>query len=98
MVRRSPHSIGKTIRAPTVAPADSSTGSLLKDGFVWGLGNGLAHTLVNSVFRSVTVGSAVSAVPAVPVPTTGSSQASVEYAQCMKDFDDPVACRSLLPK
>jgi len=29
-----------------VAPANASMGSLVKGGFAWGLGNGMAHTLV----------------------------------------------------
>ena len=97
MVRRLSRSIVKApvapvpMRAPVPAPATSSTasmGSLVKDGFAWGLGNGIAHTMIGSIFRT--------AVPAAPV--TAVPQVSSEYTQCMKDFEDQAVCRHLLPK
>jgi hypothetical protein len=57
-------------------------GSMVKSGFSWGLGNGVANALVGSVFNKVST-----------VPSTDSS---VEYVQCMKDFDDKEACKHLL--
>ena len=74
--------------APAPVPAPTSMGSLVKDGFAWGLGNGIAHTVVGSIFRPA---AAPIAVPAVPQPPS-------EYTQCMKDFEDQAACRHLLPK
>ena len=96
MVRQISRSIVKTpavpvpMRAP--APAPTSTGSLVKDGFAWGLGYGIAHTIVGSIFRPAAAAAAVPAA-AVAVP-----QVSSEYTQCMKDFEDQAACRHLLPK
>jgi hypothetical protein len=59
-------------------------GSMVKSGFSWGLGNGIANALVGSVLNN-----ASSVPPSVPSP-------SVEYVQCMKDFDDKEACKHLL--
>ena len=76
------------VPVPVPAPASASTatmGSLVKDGFAWGLGNGIAHTMVGSIFRPAVVATAV-------------PQVSSEYTQCMKDFEDQAACRHLLPK
>jgi hypothetical protein len=85
--------VRRTLVKAAPAPAPAKTSSLIKDGFMWGIGNGVAHTLVNSIFRT-------HPDPVVTATTSAPllSQASSEYAQCMKDFDDPVACRSLLPK
>jgi hypothetical protein len=58
-------------------------GSMVKSGFSWGLGNGIANALVGSV---LTKGSTD--------PSVAST--SVEYVQCMKDFDDKEACKHLL--
>ena len=92
MVRKISRSIVKAPAAPVPmrapAPAPTSTGSLVKEGFAWGLGNGIANTIVGSIFRPA---AAPVAVPAVP-------QAPSEYTQCMKDFEDQAACRHLLPK
>jgi len=33
--------------APVPAPAKTS--SLIKDGFMWGIGNGVAHTVKNKI-------------------------------------------------
>ena len=88
MVRQISRSIVKVpaapvpMRAPAPASATASMGSLVKDGFAWGLGNGSAHTMVGSIFRPA-------AVVATAVPS--------EYTQCMKDFEDQAACRHLLP-
>ena len=77
------------LASPVPAPAaKSSMGSLVKDGFAWGLGNGMAHALVGSIVRP-------SAASAVPV---AAAQGSPEYVQCMKDFEDQAACKHLLPK
>ena len=96
MMRRTYRSIGKAPAAPVpmrVPPAPvpapaakASMGSLVKDGFAWGLGNGMAHALVGSIARPVASA------------TTTSAQGSSEYVQCMKDFEDQAACKHLLPK
>jgi len=40
------------LASPVPVPAaKSSMGSLVKDGFAWGLGNGMAHALVSSIVR-----------------------------------------------
>ena len=80
------------LAAPVPAlAAKSSMGSLVKDGFAWGLGNGMAHALVGSIVRPA----AASAASAMPV---AAAQGSPEYVQCMKDFEDQAACKHLLPK
>jgi len=56
-------------------------GSMVKSGFSWGLGNGVANALVGSVLNK---------------ESTTSSTPSHEYVQCMKDFDDKEACKHLL--
>jgi hypothetical protein len=91
MVRQISRNIVKAPAAPVPmrAPAPTSMGSLVKDGFAWGLGNGIAHTVVGSIFRPAAAPVAVPAV-ATAVPS--------EYTQCMKDFEDQAACRHLLPK
>ena len=75
-------------RQPTAVvhqPSPSPTmGSMVKSGFSWGLGNGIANALVGSVLNN-----ASTVPPSVPSP-------SVEYVQCMKDFDDKEACKHLL--
>jgi hypothetical protein len=53
-------------------------GSMVKSGFSWGLGNGIANALVGSVLNKG------STDPSIP---------SHEYVQCMKDFDDKEACK-----
>ena len=71
--------------SPVPAPAaKASMGSLVKDGFAWGLGNGMAHTLVGSIFRTAVP--AAAAVTAIP-------QVSSEYVQYRKDFEDQAACK-----
>jgi hypothetical protein len=95
MVRQISRSIVKAPAAPVPmrapVPATASMGSLVKDGFAWGLGNGIAHTVVGSIFRPAPVAAATAVATAVP-------QVSSEYTQCMKDFEDQAACRHLLPK
>jgi hypothetical protein len=63
-------------------------GSMVKSGFSWGLGNGVANALVGSVLNNA------STIPASVSPSVSSP--SVEYVQCMKDFDDKEACKHLL--
>ena len=58
----------------------TSVGSMVKSGFSWGLGNGIANALAGSVLNKVSTD---------PSPPN-------EYIQCMKDFDDKEACKSLL--
>lgn len=75
---------------PMRATAVPAPASLVKDGFAWGLGNGIAHTIVGSIFRP--------AVPATAAATAVATAVPSEYTQCMKDFEDQAACRHLLPK
>ena len=103
MVRQISRSIVKAPAAPVpmrfpAAPASTtSMGSLVKDGFAWGLGNGIAHTVVGSIFRPAPA--AAAAVPAAAATAAAAiPQVSSEYTQCMKDFEDQAACRHLLPK
>ena len=74
---------------PMRAPAVPAPASLVKDGFAWGLGNGIAHTIVGSIFRT--------AAPVAPA-TAAATAVPSEYTQCIKDFEDQAACRHLLPK
>ena len=70
------------VHQPT-APASTpptSVGSMVKSGFSWGLGNGIANALVGSVFNKGSTD---------PSPSN-------EYVQCMKDFDDKEACKHFL--
>jgi hypothetical protein len=53
---------------------------MVKSGFSWGLGNGIANALVGSVFNKGSTD---------PSPSN-------EYVQCMKDFDDKEACKHFL--
>ena len=86
LLRRPPTTI---VHQPTVSP---TMGSMVKSGFSWGLGNGVANALVGSVLNNAsTVPPSVS--PSVPSSVPSSS---VEYVQCMKDFDDKEACKHLL--
>jgi len=55
-------------------------GSMVKSGFSWGLGNGIANTLIGSMFNKGSTD---------PSPSN-------EYVQCMKDFDDKEACKHFL--
>lgn len=71
----------------TAAPAPSVSSSLansVTQGFGWGLGNAMAATLMNAAYPKASV----PAVPAVPAQ-------SLEYKQCMKDFEDKEACKHL---
>ena len=73
--------------ASPVGPSQPSLSAIAKQGFGWGLGNAAAHSLVNSFFYKTpdTVGE-----PTI-LPTN-----SIEYTQCMKDFEDKEACKHLL--
>jgi hypothetical protein len=57
-------------------------GSIVKSGFSWGLGNGIANALIGSVLNKG------STDPSLSVPSPSN-----EYVQCMKDFDDKEACK-----
>ena len=71
------------VHQPSPSTPPTSMGSMVKSGFSWGLGNGIANALVGSVFNKISTDPSVA-------PT------SVEYVQCMKDFDDKEACKHLL--
>ena len=81
VIRRPPTAI---VHQPTVS-SPPTMGSMVKSGFSWGLGNGVANALVGSVLNKGSVDPSLS----VPAP-------SHEYVQCMKDFDDKEACKHLL--
>ena len=68
------------VHRPIASSSPTSVGSMVKSGFSWGLGNGIANALVGSVLNKVSTD---------PSPSN-------EYVQCMKDFDDKEACKSLL--
>jgi len=83
LIRRKPSLPPVVIRRPSTAivhqPSNPPTmGSMVKSGFSWGLGNGIANALVGSVLNKG------STDPSIP---------SHEYVQCMKDFDDKEACK-----
>jgi len=81
-----PLSVPKTL-APTPIK-ESSFGSVVKQGFGWGLGNSLAHSLMNTVSNSLTVSD--------PVPKVELDSKQLAYKQCMADFDDKESCKHLL--
>lgn len=64
-------------------------GSLIKSGFAWGLGNGIAHTLMNSATLAAT------GTKEAPLQKTVVSSLPIEYIQCRKDFDEK-ECAHLL--
>ena len=83
--RRRPSNSISTI--PKVTPPsfipikESSFGSMVKQGFGWGLGNSLAHRLFTTTSET-------------PIPEPVSTQ--LTYKQCMLDFDDEAACKQYL--
>jgi len=96
LIRRKPnlhpapirHHPSAIVHQPTVsasASAPPTMGSMVKSGFSWGLGNGIANALVGSVLNNAST-----------VPPSVSPSVPHEYVQCMKDFDDKEACKHLL--
>ena len=81
---------------PSRAPAvpipqpvkESSFGSVIKQGFGWGLGNSFAHTLMNTMVSKPEVSE--------PSPTVKFDTTPLVYKQCMLEFDDKEACKHLL--
>jgi len=73
----------------SASPLPSSLANSVTLGFGWGLGNAMAATLMNTSFPK-----APTAVPTVPVVPAQS----LDYKQCMNDFDDKAACKHLLEK
>jgi hypothetical protein len=67
---------------------ESSFGSMVKQGFGWGLGNSLAHTLINTVSNTPVVSE--------PKSTIKLDSTQLTYKQCMLDFDDEAACKQYL--
>jgi hypothetical protein len=67
---------------------ESSFGSVVKQGFGWGLGNSIAHSLMNTVSNSLIVSD--------PVPKVELDSKQLAYKQCMVDFDDKESCKHLL--
>lgn len=77
--------------APAPVPIkESSFGSVVKQGFGWGLGNALAHTVINSMTTT--------SKPEVsePFPTIKFDTTPLVYKQCMLEFEDKEACKHLL--
>ena len=67
-----------------------SFGSMVKQGFGWGLGNSLAHSAMNTIANTFTS-------PEVkPEPTLKLDSTLLAYKQCMVEFDDKEACKHLL--
>ena len=80
---------GPTQAVPMPQPIkESSFGSVIKQGFGWGLGNSLAHTLMNTMISKPEVSE--------PVPTVKFDTTPLVYKQCMLEFDDREACKHLL--
>ena len=92
--RRSSKSL-QTIPKPVVpVPSnpmkESSFGSMVKQGFGWGLGNSLAHSAMNTITNTFTS-------PEVkPESTLKLDSTLLAYKQCMVEFDDKEACKHLL--
>jgi hypothetical protein len=75
--------------APAPVPIkESSFGSFVKQGFGWGIGNALAHKVVNSFTSNPEVSE--------PIPTLKFDSAAPAYKQCMLEFEDKEACKHLL--
>jgi hypothetical protein len=73
----------------TIPSKDPSLAAVAKQGFAWGLGNAMAHTLLN------TIGSRM--ISSVPVSDpVESKQIPLEYKQCMEEFNDEPSCKHFL--
>ena len=64
---------------------ESSFGSAIKQGFGWGLGNSLAHSLINKITSKPE-----------PISAIKLDSRESDYKQCMLNFDDKEACKYLL--
>jgi len=73
-------------KTPLPSPFQSapSFASVAKQGFSWGIGNALAHTVINRMMG-----------PAVAEPIN-TKPTPVAYTQCLKDFGDAESCKHLL--
>ena len=88
---------------PSAAAKEPSFASVAKQGFSWGIGNALAHTVIN---RMIGPGPAESTITSTSSQNSGqnssqnsnqnSSRKQVAYTQCMKDFADAEGCKHLL--
>ena len=86
---KSLQTVHKTIPPTQPVPIkESSFGSVVKQGFGWGLGNSIAHSLMNTVSNSLIVSD--------PVPKVELDSKQLAYKQCMADFDDKESCKHLL--
>lgn len=65
------------VHQPIASSSPPTMGSMVKSGFSWGLGNGIANALIGPLFNKGSTD---------PSPSN-------EYVQCMKDFDDKEACK-----
>ena len=71
-----------TVTQPSVIPMkESSFGSMVKQGFGWGLGSSLAHRLFT---------------PTNEKPISEPVLTQLTYKQCMLDFNDEAACKQYL--
>ena len=87
--RRSSKSIQPIPKVAQPVPVkESSFGSVIKQGFGWGLGNSIAHTLMNTIISKPEVSESVSTIKLDSIP--------LDYKQCMLDFDDKEACKHML--
>ena len=75
--------------APAPAPVQKQTGlgTIMKEGFAWGVGQSAAHAIMNRILVP-----ALTSGP-VNVPSVGKNP---EYEQCMKEFNDETGCKHLL--
>lgn len=87
--RRSSNSLQKIPTLPQPVPIkESSFGSVVKQGFGWGLGNSLAHTLINTISRTTEVSE--------PIIENKIDSTQTMYKQCILEFDDKEACKHLI--
>lgn len=89
--RRSSNSVATIPTArPTypVSTNEPSFGSMVKQGFGWGLGTSLAHRLIGPVIHTPVVSE--------PVSTIKLDSTQLTYKQCMVEFDDEAACKQYL--
>jgi len=87
--------VGTVPKTPLPSPFPSapspSFANVAKQGFSWGIGNALAHTVINKMMG---LGPTVAADPITPTTNTGPKE--VAYMQCVKDFGDAEGCKHLL--
>jgi len=78
---------------PSPFAKEPSFATVAKQGFSWGIGNALAHTVINRM-----IGPAPASAPGPVKPSTGQTAGpkQIAYTQCVKDFGDAESCKHLL--